>query len=83
MAINTYLSIITLNINGLDAPVKRQSESREDQGCTFLSDILGKDAVGVNERENWKSLHEKIRCPSKFSEMKQFQTDRTQSMSSE
>ena len=25
MAINTYLSIITLNVNGLNAPIKRQS----------------------------------------------------------
>ena len=25
MAINTYLSIITLNVNGLNAPMKRQS----------------------------------------------------------
>ena len=24
MAINTYLSIITLNVNGLNAPIKRQ-----------------------------------------------------------
>ena len=26
MAINTYLSIITLNVNGLNAPIKRQSD---------------------------------------------------------
>ena len=25
MAINTYISIITLNVNGLNAPIKRQS----------------------------------------------------------
>ena len=31
MAINTYLSIITLNINGLDAPVERQSERLDEK----------------------------------------------------
>ena len=36
MAINTYLSIITLNVNGLNAPVKRYRVAECLENKTYL-----------------------------------------------
>ena len=64
--------------------VNRQGKSRERGSRKQISQRhWRKDAVGVNEWENCKSLNEKMRCLSKFSEMSQFQTDKTQSVSLE
>ena len=35
MAVYTYLSIITLNVNGLNAPIKRQSDKLDKKAKTF------------------------------------------------
>ena len=46
MAINTYLSIITLNINGLDVPVKRQSERLDEKNKSLQYAIHKRPTLG-------------------------------------
>ena len=46
MAVSTYLSIITLHVNGFNAPVKRAAEWIQKQGpyiCCYKSHLRSKD----------------------------------------
>ena len=36
MAMNNYLSIITLNVNGLNAPIKRQTIADGYENMTYI-----------------------------------------------
>ena len=60
MAIGTYISIITLNVNGLNAPTKRYrlAECIQKQDpyicCLQETHFRPKDTYGLKERE-WKN----------------------------
>ena len=63
MAIKRYLSIITLNINGLNAPTKRQRLAEWIQkqdpyiGCLQETHFSSKDTYRLKVREFKKILH--------------------------
>ena len=60
MTINTYVSIITLNVNGLNAPIKRQSGRLEKKQepmicCLQATDLKAKDIHRLKVR-GWKKI---------------------------
>ena len=63
MAINTYLSIITLNVNGLNAPIKRHrvadwiKKQKPTICCLQETQLRGKDTYRLKLREWEKMFH--------------------------
>ena len=61
MVIGTYISIITLNLNGLNAPTKRHRQAEWIQiqdpyiGCLQESPFRPKDTYRLKER-GWKNI---------------------------
>ena len=64
MSINTYLSIITLNVNGLNAPIERRREADwiKKQKCTICclweTHLRAKDTNRLKVKEWEKILHD-------------------------
>ena len=63
MAINTYLSIITLNVNGLNAPIKRHrvadwiKKQKPSICCLQETHLRAKDTYRLNVRGGEKIFH--------------------------
>ena len=62
MAINSYLSVVTLNINGLNAPIKRHRvtewirKQHPSICCLQETHFRGKDSFRLKVR-GWKTIH--------------------------
>ena len=55
MAISTYLSIITLNVNGLNAPIKRHRINRMDKKARPIYMLLTRDSPQTQRHTQTKS----------------------------
>jgi len=69
MAISTYLSILTLNVNGLNAPIKRQGGrmvKKQDPSICFLQEIYfrPKDTCRLKGRR-WRNICHANGCQKK------------------
>ena len=59
MALNTYLSIITLNVNGLYAPIKRHRVAdwarKQKSSFCYLQEIHLRDTYGLKVK-GWEKI---------------------------
>ena len=60
MAIGTYISIITLNINGLNAPTKRHRLAEWIQNKTHIYAVYKKPTSDLKTHKDWKWEEGKI-----------------------
>ena len=54
MAVGTYISIITLNVNGLNAPTKRHRLAEWIQYKTRLYAVYKKPTLDIKTHIDWK-----------------------------
>ena len=65
MAIGTYIWIITLNVNGLNAPTKRHRLSEWVQNKNHIYAVYKKPTSGLKTHTDWKWENTKIQANGK------------------
>ena len=68
MAVNTYLSIITLNVTGLNALIKRQSGSLEEKTKKLQFAAFRRLTSGWKIHIDWKGMEKENSCKWKQQE---------------
>ena len=66
MAVNKYLPVITLNVNGLNAAIKRQGELNGKENITHVYAVYKRPPSKQKIHIGWKWRNEKKNIPCKW-----------------